>query len=179
MNEIFIYSLFRKTYGKHADAYVSCLCQFLGTSCDGGTCGDDIVDEQHVLSSYLFAFIQMECISHVLSALPNAQFCLTVLEPMALHHVVVDGYAGEFVYSFSYFLALVVTTVYASEPGDRHGDNGIDVVEESVWLHALDHQPPQVLSNLGCIVVFQVVNQVIGLCSWLIKEQGRHLFYGK
>ncbi len=64
--------LFCITDGEHADAHIAGLGQFFGTGADSGTCGDNIIDDEHVLAVDMLCVLQAEDILHVLLTFPDA-----------------------------------------------------------------------------------------------------------
>lgn len=147
--------------------------QSLGTREQGGSSGDHIVDDEHMLALELCSGLacgQIQALG-ALHALELVFFglrgmCLPCLEPKF------DWGAGDIGNALCYVLTLIVAALGEFGDVQRHGDDHIDAVPQTRRLHECGGLTGKPAPQLRLVAVLEVVQQAGIGAALLVVEIG-------
>ena len=166
-------SVFCKTEGKDTDGDAFRQTERLGAGDDGGTGGDDIVNDEEMFVADALAIGKFEDFLDVLVALPASATGLAAFEDGASHHLIVYRETRDLTDASGDLHALVVAPLSLTLTGQRYGHDGVDALEEPAALDLTGQHTAHHHSDFRVILVFQLVDDGGGLGVGLVVEEGR------
>lgn len=132
-----------KTQREDADFHALRLQNLRTEGHEGGTCGDDVVDEKDVPAHNQGGTDKAEHAGNILVALPRGLMGLTGGEPRPPHSTGQDGNMRNGTDAAGYLHALVISAPDDAPPGERYRQQAADAVEESRRLIFLGYKRPK------------------------------------
>ena len=166
-------SVFCKTEGEDTDGDAFGQTERLGAGDDGGTGGDDVVDDEEMPVADALAIGELEDLLDVLVALPASATGLAAFEDGASHHLIVYRETRDLTDASGDLHALVVASLSLTLTGQRYGHDGVDTLEEAAALDLSGQHASHHHADFRVILVFQLIDDGGGLGVGLIVEEGR------
>ena len=166
-------SVFCKTEGEDTDGDAFGQTERLGAGDDGGTGGDDVVDDEEMPVADALAIGELEDLLDVLVAFPASATGLAAFEYGASHHLIVYRETRDLTDASGDLHALVVAPLSLTLTGQRYGHDGVDTLEEAAALDLTGQHASHHHADFGVILVFQLIDDGGGLGVGLIVEEGR------
>jgi hypothetical protein len=139
---------------------------------EGGTGGEDVVDEEDMAPFKLFGMADGEGILDVEEAVVGGLEALLMGVTVAADGTAVDGSREGLCDAAAEELALVVAALESAAPVERHGDEEVDFVEttrmQQVQAHATTHKEAEVAVAVELHGVDEALDGVA-----LLKEEER------
>ena len=145
--------------------------QLTSAGTDGGSCGDDVVDQEDVLVGYALGISEVEYPVYITQPVQCALLRLTFRKLRPLHHIIIYRQASDIAHPSGYHHTLIVAPLPLPETSDGHGNNGIDAFEEPFCSKLQGSQLAHGLTHLRTRAVFHVEDERADLTLGFIEEQ--------
>lgn len=157
---IAVYSFTGKANGCNADTNAVNGFELFGQGTYGGSRGNNIINDQHVLVFQLVAFHKSEGMFHILCSAHTVFSRLTAIERRSLDGIIHDRESGSILDAQGNHLTLIESPLVFPCFSERYGEQCIYVVEKVGVLHSLSHESADIYAGVGLVVVFYLVNDV-------------------
>lgn len=162
--------------GEDADANVASLTECLGTSHACGASGDNIIDEEQMLTTDGFGIDEFKDMFYIVMTLPAPFVGLTAFENCATYDLLENRQSCDLTDTLGNLLTLVVASLMLAFFCKRNRHNSIDSIEESRRLNLLGKHTSDGGADIWSVFIFQFIDDVGSLGVGLVIEEGRGTF---
>ena len=120
---------------------------------------------------------ESEYTSDIVVALPASTHGLASLKDVSPHNLIEQWKTRDTANTLCQFQALVVATLTKAFRSKGNGNNGIDTIEEMVYLHLTAHHAPHGFTNFRMILILQLIDDISSFCMRFMIIEGGSTFY--